>query len=114
MNADIRAEVMAERKADRFFSIFEERENYEALNKLSIEDLRRFNAMVIEVLKQKKDKVANTKKRELKVGDIVQTTGNKTEGMIFEIIKLNPKYILAKNEKGAMWNLTYSSVIIPE
>ena len=27
MNADIRAEVMAERKADRFFSIFEEREN---------------------------------------------------------------------------------------
>ena len=114
MNADIRAEVMAERRADRFYSIFEERENYEALNKLSVEDLRKLNAMVCEVIKEKQSKVATTKKRELKVGDIVQTTGRKTEGMIFEIIKLNPKYVLAKNENGAMWNLTYSSVIIPE
>ena len=114
MNADIRAEVMAERKADRFFSIFEERNNYEALNKLSIEDLRKLNAMVIEVLKEKQSKVVNTKKRELKVGDIVKTTGKKTEGMIFEILKLNPKYVLAKNEKGEKWNLVYSSIIIPE
>jgi hypothetical protein len=112
MNADIKAEIMAERKADRFFQIFEERENYEALNKLSIEDLRKLNAMVIEVLKGKKDNIVNIKKRELKVGDIVQSLGTKTNGMIFEIIKLNPKYVLAKNEKGAMWNLTYTSIII--
>jgi hypothetical protein len=30
---------------------------------------------------------------------------------VFEIIKLNPKYVLAKNEKGAMWKLTYTSII---
>ena len=66
MNADIRAEVMAERKADRFFSIFEERENYEALAKLSIEDLRKLNAMVIEVLKQKKDKQDQDKQDNLR------------------------------------------------
>ena len=70
--------------------------------------------MVVEVLKEKQSKIVNTKKRELKVGDIIQTTGRKTEGMIFEVLKLNPKYVLAKNENGEMWNLTYSSVIIPE
>lgn len=114
MNADIKAEVMAERKADRFFQVFEEVENFEALNKLSIEDLRKLNLMVVEVIKQKKEKIANTKKRELKPGDIVQSSGEKTGDMLFEVIKLNPKYVLAKNEKGAMWNLTYSSIIIPE
>lgn len=40
------------------------KENYEALNKLSIEDLIKLNAMVVEVLKEKQSKIVNTKKRE--------------------------------------------------
>ena len=111
MASELRAEIQAELKADRFFSIFEETGNFEKLNALSIEDLKKLNAMVIEVISKKRENVNFDIKRTLKAGDIFETSSEgKTKGMIFEVVKLNPKFCLAKNQNGQMWNITYQSI----
>ena len=110
MASELRAEIQAELKADRFFSIFEETGNFEKLNALSIEDLKKLNAMVCEVISKKRESVNFDIKKTLKVGDIFETTGSKTKGMIFEVVKLNPKFCLGKNQNGILWNITYQSI----
>lgn len=112
MASEIKAEVAAELKADRFYAIFEERENYDRLNALSIDDLRKLNAMVIEVMSKKRENASHDIKKTLKIGDLFETKSEgKTKGMLFEVVKLNPKFCLAKNQNGQMWNITYPSII---
>ena len=111
MVSEIRAEIQAELKADRFFSIFEETGNFEKLNALSIEDLKKLNAMVIEVISKKRENLSFDVKRTLKIGDIFETSSDgKTKGMIFEVVKLNPKFCLAKNQYGKLWNINYPAI----
>ena len=87
MASEIRAEIQAELKADRFFSIFEETGNFEKLNALSIEDLKKLNAMVIEVISKKRENLSFDVKRTLKIGDIFELYPNHIKIVDFFINK---------------------------
>ena len=66
---------------------------------------------------KRKKAIAYTERRdkaskELKVKDIVSVIGNKFEGEIWEVIKLNPKKVKCKRENGETWNIPYAHIII--
>ena len=108
---DVLAEVRGINKAERFFQIFEDPSNYEALNKLSIEDLKKLNAMIIETIKTKRNVSINNKKSNINVGDIVEVNHSKFKNEIFEVIKLNPQKAKLKRENGQIWNIPYSLIV---
>ena len=114
MSRDIKAEVTAIRKAERFFEVFETPKNYDALNRLSVEDLRDLNRMVVEVLRRKREDIGVEKKIQLRVGDVVEVAGEQFRGSVWEVLKLNPKRALLRRDNGECWNITYGSIVIPK
>jgi len=109
--SELKAMLKAEEKADRFFDIFKDQRNYEKLNKLSLNDLRELNSMVVEVLKRKRDSEGSDVKTSLGIGDIVNINSRKvSKDDIFEIVKLNPKTATVKNECGQLITCPYSLI----
>ena len=48
----------------------------------------------------------------LKLGDIVEVTGNKFKGELFEVVKLNTKKVKCKRENGETWNIPYAHILM--
>ena len=63
--------------------------NYSELSKLSIEELRNLNSMVIETIKSKKSLLALETKDSLYVGAIVSVDHKKMAGHELKITKIN-------------------------
>ena len=51
-------------------------------------------------------------KEMLKVGDIVEVTGSKFKGELFEVVKLNIKKVKCKRENGEIWNIPYAHILM--
>jgi hypothetical protein len=63
--------------------------NYSELNKMSIEELRNLNSLVVEVIKSKKSLMAFEKKQELRVGMNVSVNHPKLMGKQLRVEKIN-------------------------
>jgi hypothetical protein len=63
--------------------------NYSELSKLSVEELRNVNQMVIELIKQKRTIESLEKKMGLQVGMTVKVNHPKLKGRELEVIKIN-------------------------
>ena len=63
--------------------------NYSELSKLSVEELRNVNQMVIELIKQKRTIESLEKKMGLQVGMTVKVNHPKLKGRDLEVIKIN-------------------------
>ena len=63
--------------------------NYSELSKLSIEELRNINQMVVELIKSKRTMESLIKKVALKVGMIVKVNHPKLMGRELEVVKIN-------------------------
>ena len=63
--------------------------NYSELSKLSIEELRNINQMVVELIKSKRTMESLIKKVTLKVGMIVKVNHPKLMGRELEVTKIN-------------------------
>jgi hypothetical protein len=63
--------------------------NYSELSKLSVEELRSVNQMVIELIKQKRTIESLEKKMGLQVGMTVKVNHPKLKGRELEVIKIN-------------------------
>lgn len=111
---DIKAEVKGILAAEKFCEIFDNPKDFDRLNAMSIEDLRELNKMVVEVIKRKRDNTGSDIKRMLKVGDIIEVSGDKFKGELWEVKKLNPKKAVCERENGETWNIGYAGIIIPE
>lgn len=103
---EFKAMAMAELKAEKFAEIFKDRKSYDALNKLSLEELREMNVMVVEMIKYKRDRVGLDVKKELSVGDLVSVKNQKDS--VYEVIKINRKNAVIKNENGKLYNCPFS------
>jgi len=108
---ELKAMVRSEMKADEFIEIFKTKKNYDSLNKLSLEELRTLNSMIVSIIKNRRDGVGSNVKRALSVGDVVTVKSKKTEGDIFEIVKLNPKKAVIKNVDGFKFDCPYALLI---
>lgn len=86
------------------------------LNNLSLEELQNVIIVAERLLKLKERELRENRKEialnNLKVGDIVNVTGNKFEGELFEVLKCNPTKVKCKRENGEIWNIPYSHIII--
>lgn len=63
--------------------------NYSELNKMSIEELRNLNSLVVEVIKSKKSLMAFEMKQELRVGMNVSVNHPKLMGKQLRVEKIN-------------------------
>ena len=63
--------------------------NYSELNKMSIEELRNLNSLVVEVIKSKRALMAYEKKNELRVGMTVSVNHPKLMGKQLRVEKIN-------------------------
>jgi len=63
--------------------------NYSELSKLSIEELRNINQMVVELIKSKRTVESLEKKMGLKIGMLVKVNHPKLRGRELEVTKIN-------------------------
>lgn len=63
--------------------------NYSELSKLSVEELRNINALVVDLIKQKRTIQSLEKKVGLRVGMTVKVNHPKLYGREFEVTKIN-------------------------
>ena len=63
--------------------------NYSQLSKLSVEELRNLNQMVVELIKQKRTIESLEKKIGLQVGMKVKVNHPKLQGRELEVVKIN-------------------------
>lgn len=63
--------------------------NYSELSKLSVEELRNINQMVVELIKSKRTIESLEKKVGLKVGMLVKVNHPKLQGRELEVTKIN-------------------------
>ena len=63
--------------------------NYSELSKLSVEELRNINTLVVDLIKQKRTIQSLEKKVGLRVGMIVKVNHPKLFGREFEVTKIN-------------------------
>jgi hypothetical protein len=86
------------------------------LTTLNLEELHIIveNANVIISVKElelKKDREIHSK-TSLIVGDVVELFTKKFRGELWEVLKLNPKYVKCLRENGEKWNIPYSNILI--
>lgn len=103
---EFRAMAMAELRAEKFVEIFKGRKTYDALDELTLEELKEMNTMVVEMIKRKRDRVGLDVKKELSVGDLVSVKSEKDS--IYEVTKINRKNAVIKNEKGKLYNCPFA------
>lgn len=70
------------------------------LNKLSIEDLRRLNKMVIDTIKAKKKADSKDKRKTLSIGQKVVVEHRKTSGKVFIISDIRVTKATIKEQGG--------------
>lgn len=70
------------------------------LNKLSIEDLRRLNKMVIDTIKAKKKTDSKDKRKTLSIGQKVVVEHRKTSGKVFIISDIRVTKATIKEQGG--------------
>jgi hypothetical protein len=63
--------------------------NYSELNKMTLEELRNLNSLVVEVIKSKRAMAAFEKKQELRVGMTVKVNHPKLMGKQLQVEKVN-------------------------
>jgi hypothetical protein len=63
--------------------------NYSELSKLSVEELRNINQIVVELIKQKRTIQSLEKKVGLKIGMTVKVNHPKLKGRELEVVKIN-------------------------
>lgn len=98
--------AMAELKAEKFAEIFKAHKTYDALDELSLEELKEMNAMVVEMIKRKRDRVGLDVKKKLTVGDLVSVKNEKDS--VYEVTKINRKNAVIKNENGKLYNCSFA------
>jgi hypothetical protein len=108
--SELSAMLRAENKSEKFLETFKSNKNFDNLNDLSLDELRELNAMVIETINKKRNSKSTDIKKGLSIGDLVTVNSKKSKGDIFEIIKLNPKKAVIKNDAGFTFNCDYSLI----
>lgn len=103
---EFKAMAQAELKAEKFVEIFKSRKTYAALDELSIDELKEMNAMIIEMIKNKRDRIGLDVKKDLSEGVLVSVKGEKDS--IYEVVKLNRKNAVIKNDKGKLYNCPFA------
>ena len=103
---EFKAMATAELKAEKFAEIFKGRKTYDALDELSLEELKEINVMVVEMIKRKRDRAGLDVKKELSIGDLVSVKNEKDS--VYEVTKINRKNAVIKNENGKLYNCPFA------
>lgn len=101
-----------ERECDRVLNVYGSFEKHDELNELSLDELSKLNKMVLDMLKTKRVNKSLDIKHILNIGDIVSVNSKKANDDIFEVVKLNPKKAVIKDELGVQYNCPYSLINI--
>lgn len=107
---EFKAMARAELRADKFVEIFKGHKTYDALDKLSIEELKEMNTMIIEMIKTKRDRIGLNLKKDLSVGVLVSVKGESES--IYEVAKMNRKNAVIKDDKGKLYNCPFGLLVI--
>ena len=84
--------------------------NYSELSKLSIEELRSINSLVVELIKQKRTIVSLEKKVGLRVGMDVKVNHPKLSGVELHISKINRTKATLHTKKGVSYIVPISLI----
>lgn len=101
--SELSAMLRAENAADKFLETFKSKKNYENLNNLNLEELKELNKMVIGMMEEKGKDLKN----KILIGDLVTVNSKKSNNDVFEVVKLNPKKAVIKDDKGTRYNCPY-------
>ena len=87
--------------------------NYSELKSMNIEELKKLNSMVVEVLKIKRSELAWDVKNELYVGANVSVNHPKLNGKQLRVEKINrTKAKLKVLNGGGVWNVPLSMITV--
>ena len=84
--------------------------NYSELSKLSVEELRSINSLVVELIKQKRTIVSLEKKVGLRVGMDVKVNHPKLSGVELHISKINRTKATVHTKKGVAYIVPISLI----
>ncbi|WP_396632127.1 hypothetical protein [Maribacter sp. R86514] len=101
--SELSAMLRAENAADKFLETFKNKKNYENLNNLNLEELKELNKMVLGMMEEKGKNLKN----QISIGDLVTVNSKKSNNDVFEVVKLNPKKAVIKDDKGTRYNCPY-------
>jgi len=104
--------LRAEREYERQVKIYGSTDKYDEMQKMSLSELTKLNKMVSDMIQEKREKESKDVKFSLKVGDIVSVNDKKSKEDIFEVVKLNRKNAVIKDELGVKYNCPYSLISI--
>lgn len=111
-SAMAKAIIRAEKECDKIESIYGSYSKYSELNEKSLDELISMNKMIVDLIKRKRSVESVSLKSKVKVGDCVFVNSKKADNKLFEVIKLNPKKAVLKDEFGTEYNCPYSLLIL--
>jgi len=86
--------------------------NFDVLNKLSLEELNGIRTMVQELVVKKREESGDSKKQGLKLGQIVLINHDGHDGETFKILKMNRKRAVLQSlaEQHKKYNVPYNMI----